>query len=319
MNFPLINAPRCDIQRVGYASGSQAAGSALGTSLSFDLSSVSVLANDLAIVKIRMFSGDSVYSGTGDFSGFTLNGQTPKQHILPSGGIEGVDFLYATHLTNGQTSLVWNFNSRNYSSFPYMCYTIAVFRNAEYSSHLTNTSLSTASSGPSVNVSPGDFLYTLNSTDFNYDYVASSSYPPPRPFRFGHIERGYTSDDHQHTIVSCEYPVRTPVDGLDEDFFVAASSSAEAYVNSNVLLSPKPESGTSATFYDVNDYYFRVIAIDPGVYEIEVMWNGSIVVSTTVNDTTLPTSVTTGGIGTTYYRSGSNQGDNKFAVYRVVP
>lgn len=81
----------------------------------------------------------------------------------------------------------------------------------------------------------------------------------------------------------------------------------------------EPASGTSATFYDVNNYYFRVIANDPGVYDIDVMWNGVIAASTTVNDTTLPTEVTTLNNGYTYKRSGSNQGDNKFAVYRVVP
>lgn len=81
----------------------------------------------------------------------------------------------------------------------------------------------------------------------------------------------------------------------------------------------KPSSGTSATFYDVNTYYFRVIANDPGVYDIDVMWNGVIVTSTTVNRTTLPSEVTTSNNGYTYKRSGNNQGDNKFAVYRVVP
>ena len=81
----------------------------------------------------------------------------------------------------------------------------------------------------------------------------------------------------------------------------------------------EPSSGTSDTFYDVNTYYFRVIANDPGVYDIDVMWNGVIVTSTTVNDTTLPSEVTTLNNGYTYKRSGSNQGDNKFAVYRVVP
>jgi len=89
---------------------------------------------------------------------------------------------------------------------------------------------------------------------------------------------------------------------------------------SNFYGVDEPASGTSSTFYDVNNYYFRVIENDPGVYDIDVMWNGVIATSTTVNDTTLPTQVTThGGNGYTYKRSGSNQGDNKFAVYRIVP
>jgi hypothetical protein len=86
---------------------------------------------------------------------------------------------------------------------------------------------------------------------------------------------------------------------------------------SNFYEVDEPASGTSATFYDVNDYYFYVQAIDPGVYEVTVMWNGVVATNTTVNDTTLPTQVTANGY--TYKRSGSNQGSNKFTVYRVVP
>jgi len=107
--------------------------------------------------------------------------------------------------------------------------------------------------------------------------------------------------------------------GINVDFDQTSVPTSGEISFSDFYGVDEPVSGTSGTFYDVNNYYFRVIANDPGVYDIDVMWNGVIAISTTVNDTTLPTQVTTHGNGYTYKRSGSNQGDNKFSVYRVIP
>ena len=78
----------------------------------------------------------------------------------------------------------------------------------------------------------------------------------------------------------------------------------------------EPSSGTTGPFYDSN-YIFSVEQIDAGEYEVFVKWNGVVVISTTVSDTTPPSSITGGSDGYTYTK-GAFQTGFQYAVSRTV-